>query len=101
MLSARHWPAQRLIVLWIVTPVTLVALRWALRAGTCHGSIESREVIEMAGLWPPAFASMTMALGAVVGAVTLGWVTTSWVGGRRYRRERLAAETSVHRQVLM
>ncbi|MGY8779376.1 MAG: hypothetical protein ACKVIN_14825, partial [Longimicrobiales bacterium] len=84
MLSVRRWPAHRLIFLWIVTSVTLVSLRWTLNAGTYRGVIESREVTELVGLWPPVFASIVMPLGTVLAAVTLVWVTVTWVGSTTY-----------------
>ena len=42
-------------IFWIVTPVTLVALRRCLNAETCRGVIEGREVTELFGLWPLFF----------------------------------------------
>ena len=101
MLSVRRWPAHRLISLWIVTPVVLVALRWTLNSGTYRGVIESREVPELVGFRPPVFAAIVMSLVAALATVTLAWATVTWVGGTTYRRERLAAKNSDHRKVLI
>jgi hypothetical protein len=101
MLTARYWPASRLLLTWLALFVAFAAVRWLLVAGIYQASIQDQQVIRHAGVWSEGFATLMTGVGIGVVALALFWATATWFAGRSERRARQIAAGAGHRRVLM
>lgn len=101
MPTAKRWTALQLMLAWISVFSALVPLWWLLQAGTYTATLEGGAVRRLSGSWSSGFASNFWFLCAIAAVLSMSYLTTTWIRGRKERASMRAAEAAAHRQVLI
>lgn len=101
MLSAHDWSGGQIAAAWLAVPILFAVLREGLEAGVYQATVEGHRVAIISGLWPTRFADFLSVFLGLAAVATLGWLTYTWVAGKKDRRRLAMMTESPHRRPLM